>query len=70
MTRGAVFISQSALLVVGVVAYVMHAQLGGALWVIALASLAGILASLFWVAGRGAEEETDEALRLTEEAIR
>ncbi len=70
VTRGAVFISQSALLVVGVVAYVMHAQLGGALWVIALASLAGILASLFWVAGRGAEEETDEALRLTEEAIR
>ena len=70
MTKGAVLISQGALLVVGVVAYVMHAQLGSAAWVIALVSLAGILASLFWITGRGAEEETGEALRLTEEAIR
>ena len=70
MTKGAVLISQGALLLVGVVAYVMHAQLGGAAWVIALVSLAGILASLFWITGRGAEEETREALRLTEEAIR
>ena len=70
MTKGAVLISQGALLLVGVVAYVMHAQLGGAAWVIALVSLAGILASLFWITGRGAEEETGEALRLTEEAIR
>jgi len=70
VTKGAVLISQGALLVVGVVAYVMHAQLGSAAWVIALVSLAGILASLFWITGRGAEEETGEALRLTEEAIR
>ena len=70
VTKGAVLISQGALLLVGVVAYVMHAQLGGAAWVIALVSLAGILASLFWITGRGAEEETGEALRLTEEAIR
>ena len=70
MTKGAVLISQGALLLVGVVAYVMHDQLGGAAWVIALVSLAGILASLFWITGRGAEEETGEALRLTEEAIR
>ena len=70
MTRGALLVSQGSLLVVGVVAYVMRAPLGGAAWVIALASLAGILASLFWTARRGAEEEAGEALLLTEEAIR
>ncbi|MEC9055205.1 MAG: hypothetical protein VX633_07850, partial [Verrucomicrobiota bacterium] len=37
---------------------------------IAVASLAGILASLFWNTGQGAEEEAGEALLLTEDAIR
>ena len=70
VTRGAVVVSQGALLTVGVVAYVMRDQLGAAGWVIAVASLAGILASLFWNTGQGAEEEAGEALLLTEDAIR
>lgn len=70
VTRGAVVVSQGALLTVSIVAYVMRDQLGAAGWVIAVASLAGILASLFWNTGQGAEEEAGEALLLTEEAIR
>ena len=70
VTRGAVLISQGALLTVGIVAYVMRDQLGVAAWAVALVSLGGILASFFWIAGQGAEEEVGEALTLTEEAIR
>ena len=70
MTRGAVLVLQGVLLVIGLVAYVMREQLGGATWVMALAVLAGILSSLFWKARQGAEEEAGEVLLLTEEAIR
>ena len=70
VTRGAVRVSQGALVVVGIAGYVMREQLGAATWVFVLVSLAGILASLFWLSGPVAEEETEEALLLAEEAIR
>ena len=62
--------SQGALVVVGIVACIMHEQLGVTTWVFGLISLAGILVSLFWLAGPAAEEEAKEALLLAEEAIR
>ena len=61
VTRGAVRVSQGALVVVGIAGYVMREQLGAATWVFVLVSLAGILASLFWLSGPVAEEETEEA---------
>ena len=70
VTRGAVRVSQGALVVVGIVACIMHEQLGVTTWVFGLISLAGILVSLFWLAGPAAEEEAKEALLLAEEAIR
>ncbi len=70
VTRGAVLVSQGALLAMAIVAYAMQGQLGAATWVFVLVSLAGILVSLFWLSGPGAEEETEEALLLAEDAIR
>jgi hypothetical protein len=55
---------------VGVAAFVMREQLGAMTWLFALVPLAGILVSMFWLAGQAAEEEAGEALLLAEEAIR
>ena len=57
MTRGAVLVLQGVLLVIGLVAYVMREQLGGATWVMALAVLAGIRFCLCGEARTGAGEE-------------
>ncbi|HAT19113.1 MAG TPA: hypothetical protein DCS85_03055 [Verrucomicrobiales bacterium] len=70
MTRGAVLVAQGALVMVGVAAFVMREQLGAMTWLFALVPLAGILVSMFWLAGQAAEEEAGEALLLAEEAIR
>lgn len=55
---------------VGIAAFVMRGQLGAMTWLFALVPLAGILVSMFWLAGQAAEEEAGEALLLAEEAIR
>ncbi len=70
VTRGAVLVAQGALVMVGVAAFVMREQLGAMTWLFALVPLAGILVSMFWLAGQAAEEEAGEALLLAEEAIR
>ncbi|MCH2064649.1 MAG: hypothetical protein MK194_13070 [Roseibacillus sp.] len=70
VTKGAVWVSQGALMALGITAYFMREQLGFATWVFMLVSLAGILVSLFWLTGPAAEEEAEEALLLAEEAIR
>ena len=62
--------AQGALVMVGVAAFVMREQLGAMTWLFALVPLAGILVSMFWLAGQAAEEEAGEALLLAEEAIR
>lgn len=70
VTRGAVLAAQGALVMVGIAAFVMREQLGAMTWLFALVPLAGILVSMFWLAGQAAEEEAGEALLLAEEAIR
>lgn len=70
VTRGAVLAAQGALVMVGIAAFVMRGQLGAMTWLFALVPLAGILVSMFWLAGQAAEEEAGEALLLAEEAIR
>ena len=70
VTRGAVLATQGALVLVGIAAFVMREQLGAMTWLFALVPLAGVLVSMFWLAGQAAEEEAGEALLLAEEAIR
>lgn len=70
VTRGGVVAAQLALLVMGVVAFFWREELGGAIWLFAGFSLAGILLLNFWLANGSSEADANEAMLVAGEAIK